>query len=171
MMLYTRSQSLVEETSSTIESETIKELHVTDPVSAYEGLPPLPKTTEGELNGHWKLTQEIFDKAMNHPRAQVLSESDPRLVLFKNFMTREETEHLVDLAKNKLERSKVVSSNASNQVNNARTSFGAWPAHDGFMQMIETRIHKLVGIPQEFGEGIYVLNYKQGQQYSAYVEV
>ena len=61
----------------------------------------------------------------------------------------------------------MLTANESDAVDNARTSFGAWPPRDTVLDGINDRIHRLVRVPKEFGEDIYVLNYKLGQRYDA----
>jgi hypothetical protein len=136
------------------------------------GAPGVPSAltpaTAVEKKGGWAFTTDVYDQAMRHPNARVISADNPRLVHFPAFMTREEADHLVSIAKKDLHRSKVVADSDDHQTSDSRTSFGMWPPHDEFMTMIEERIHRLVGIPREFGEGMYVLNYKQGQEYKAH---
>jgi hypothetical protein len=134
----------------------------------YLNTAPLPPIDSLEKTGSWNLTQDVYDTAIKHPNARIISFDNPRLILFPSFMTHEETDHLIDLAKKDLKRSHVVADSKDAEVSNVRTSYGAWPKRDNFMQMIEDRIHRLVGIPNEFGEGMYVLNYKQGQEYKAH---
>ena len=106
--------------------------------------------------------------AAHHPAAQVISWEAPRAVLFKSFLTPEEVAHLVGVAKDNLERSSVLSADeAEDRIDDVRTSFGSWPPEDAFMDGIEERIHRLLGIPKEFGEQIYVLNYKLNEKYDA----
>lgn len=177
IMLYTRHTSLEssegsQEATGAVHRKTAtskRRLSAQTPKGAYDNLPDLAPLSQDELKGGWVLTKETYDKARNHPMARVLSEHEPRLVLFPGFLSKEETEGMVTLAKDHLERSHVVASNVSQTVNSARTSFGAWPPRTDLMKKVEERIHKLLGIPQEFGEGIYVLNYKEGQEYKAYV--
>jgi len=183
IMLYTRHASTIEKDKTmNLEHEKQPEdlvhrksaglrrvLKGKSPWEEFDSLPAIAAATEEELKGAWEFTQEVYDKAMNYPKAEILSKDNPRLIRFKSFISPEEAEALVHSAADKLKRSHVVASNVSNQVDNARTSFGAWPPRDELMQKIERRIHNLVGIPREFGESIYVLNYKQDQQYAAYV--
>ena len=161
VMVYTKYSSLRH--AKDVEESSADGFH-----KRYLNLPPLPVIDPSEKTGSWNLTQEVYDKAIQHPNAKIMSFDNPRLVLFPSFMTEEETDHLIDLAKKDLKRSHVVTDSKDDEVSNARTSYGAWPPHNDFMQMIEDRIHRLVGIPHEFGEGMYVLNYKQGQEYKAH---
>lgn len=60
-----------------------------------------------------------------------------------------------------------------NPVSKVRTSYGAWLSHswrDQTVEEIEKRIHNVVGIPREFGEGIYVLRYEQDQKYDPHTD-
>ena len=133
------------------------------------GFPPaLTPATAAEKKGGWAFTTDVYDQATRHPNARIISEENPRLVHFPAFMSREEADHLMSIAKKDLHRSQVVADEDDQQTSASRTSFGMWPPHDEFTSMIEERIHRLVGIPREFGEGMYVLNYKQGQQYKAH---
>ena len=42
------------------------------------------------------------------------------------------------------------------------------PAHRPARPLPQERIHRLIGVPQGFGEGLYVLNYRNGQKYEAH---
>ncbi|PSC68393.1 putative prolyl 4-hydroxylase 10 isoform A [Micractinium conductrix] len=68
--------------------------------------------------------------------------------------------------KGQLERSEVVSDEGTQQ--EVRTSSGAWlngEKRDAKIVEIQQRISRLVGIPEAFGESIYVLRYELGQEY------
>lgn len=160
VMMYTKYSSLSQTRDYTLPEELLRK--------RYLNMPPLPQIGDLEKTGSWNLTQAVYDKAIKHPNAKIISFDNPRLILFPSFMTEEETDHLINVAKKDLKRSHVVADSKDDEVSNSRTSYGAWPKHDSFMQMIEDRIHRLVGIPNEFGEGMYVLNYKQGQEYKAH---
>lgn len=86
-------------------------------------------------------------------------------MLFRRLLDDSEREHLVALATGSFERSEVVS---RKKVDDERTSFGAWlngRRRDEKVLEIQHRLHSLVGIPEEFGESIYMLRYGDGQQY------
>jgi len=70
-----------------------------------------------------------------------------------------------------MERSEVVADDR--EQDESRTSYGAWlngPRRDGRVRLIQHRIHQLVGIPEEFGESLYVLRYAIGQKYEAHAD-
>ena len=120
--------------------------------------------------GGWKYTPAVYDYAAHHPAAEVVSWDKPRAIVFKSFLTPQEVGHLIAVAKDKLERSHVLASdeNDSEAVLDVRTSYGTWPPWDEVIGGITERIHRLLGIPMQFGEDIYILNYQQGQKYDAH---
>lgn len=142
--------------------------------SSYLSIPEYKEGNDTVLHGGWKLTNDIYKGVANHPGAVVISEESPRLILFRNFLSEGEVQHLIGVSKASLTRSEVVTSEESggtddhSSVNDYRTSYGAWPARDDVIDTIERRLHSLLLIPKQFGEDIYCLNYKPGQKYSAH---
>jgi prolyl 4-hydroxylase len=119
------------------------------------------------LQGGWPFTPAVYDYAANHEAAKVLSWDKPRVILFPSFLSPMEVSHLVAGAKEHLVRSEVLAEDPTNVIDNVRTSFGAWPKWDKVIGRINSRIHRLMGIPLTFGESIYILNYQLGQQYAS----
>ena len=118
------------------------------------------------MQGGWNFTEDVYNLAAHHPAAKVISWEEPRLVVFPSFITPQEVAHLVVIGKENLVRSNVLSETGGEEASEVRTSFGAFPPrNDGVLNGINERIHKLLGIPKDFGEDIYVLNYKIGQKY------
>lgn len=139
--------------------------------ASYTSLPPLAEASDDVLHGGWKLSQKAYDFALYHPAADVISWDSPRLIRFPSFLTPGEIDHLIGMAYKNLERSRVISSgeNEQEEINDVRTSFGAWPGKDKVVAAIYDRIHRLIGIPEHLGEASYILNYKINQRYDAYV--
>lgn len=134
----------------------------------YLALPPLRQATEEELTGSWKLTEEIYDYAASHPMVQVLSREKPRVMLLPSFLSPGEVDHMIKISRDNLERSEVLVADGEESVNDIRTSFGFWPEMDDVIARITERIHRTIGVPEKFGEGLYVLNYQNGQKYEAH---
>ncbi|EFN54375.1 hypothetical protein CHLNCDRAFT_135671 [Chlorella variabilis] len=129
------------------------------------------KLSEAELGGGWNLTWEVFDRAARHPNATVVSWSSPRVLLIRDFLTPDETEHLIRQATGGFARSEVVAEESKQH--EARTSYGSWlngAKRDDKVLEIQNRIHRLVGIPEAFGESIYVLQYSDGQKYDPHTD-
>ncbi len=122
----------------------------------YAALPPPP------THDAWALSKDVYDYALAHPGTVVLSRDEPRLLVLKSFVSPEERDHLIARNKPRLQPSKVLSGDADK----VRTSKGAWADNtDPVVQRIQDRIHRAVGIPLNYGEDIYVLNYQQRQEY------
>ncbi|KAH9562141.1 hypothetical protein CY35_05G057200 [Sphagnum magellanicum] len=72
----------------------------------------------------------------------------PRIILFHNFLSADECDHLINLARPKLAKSTVVDTNTG--------------------KAIETRISVYAMVPVENGELLQVLRYEPGQYYKAH---
>ncbi|XP_078181393.1 putative prolyl 4-hydroxylase 7 [Carex rostrata] len=97
----------------------------------------------------------------------------PRLFLYKNFLSPEECDHLIELAKSKLEKSTVVDIDSGNNVKSAvRTSFGMFlnKRQDHIIARIERKIASWTFLPQENGENIQVLRYEVTQKYEPHLD-
>lgn len=97
----------------------------------------------------------------------------PALALFENVLAPEECEALIALAGTKLQRSEVVLPGSGGlDVSAARTSFGAafGRAENELIARVERRIAALMRQPGEHGEGLQVLNYRQGGQYTPHFD-
>ncbi|KAL3736613.1 hypothetical protein ACJRO7_025542 [Eucalyptus globulus] len=101
---------------------------------------------------------------------QVLS-WEPRAFLYHNFLSREECEYLISLAKPHISKSTVVDgSNGKSMDSGVRTSFGMFlnRGQDKIVRAIEKRIADFTHIPVEHGEGLQILQYGHGQKYDAH---
>lgn len=97
----------------------------------------------------------------------------PRAFIFKNFVTDEECNHLIDLAKERLEKSMVVDDETGKSVeSDVRTSSGMFldKAQDEVVTGIEARIAAWTFLPQEHGEQIQILHYERGQKYEPHYD-
>ena len=101
------------------------------------------------------------------------SMQNPRIVILEGFLSDDECDAMIELAKPKMKRSKtVVNETGGEQVHEARTSEGMF-FHRGeneLVKTIETRIAKLVNWPVEHGEGLQVLHYKPGAEYKPHYD-
>ncbi|KAG7540219.1 Oxoglutarate/iron-dependent dioxygenase [Arabidopsis thaliana x Arabidopsis arenosa] len=93
---------------------------------------------------------------------------EPRAFVYHNFLTNEECEHLISLAKPSMMKSKVVDVKTGQSIDSrVRTSSGTFlkRGHDEIVEEIENRISDFTFIPPENGEGLQVLHYEVGQKY------
>ncbi|KAJ7571051.1 hypothetical protein O6H91_01G146800 [Diphasiastrum complanatum] len=97
----------------------------------------------------------------------------PRAVIYHNFLSSEECDHLINLAKPKMRKSTVVDSvTGVSKDSRVRTSSGMFLSrgHDSVVSSIEKRISQFTFIPIEYGEGLQVLHYEAGQKYEPHYD-
>ncbi|XP_019054349.1 PREDICTED: probable prolyl 4-hydroxylase 3 [Nelumbo nucifera] len=98
---------------------------------------------------------------------------EPRATLYHNFLSKEECEYLISLAKPYLAKSSVVDSNTGKSMDSSvRTSFGMFlnRGQDKVVRSIEKRIADFSFIPVEHGEGLQILRYELGQKYEPHFD-
>jgi prolyl 4-hydroxylase len=112
---------------------------------------------------------------LSHPlhaeiRAEVLN-VEPFICCFYDFLSDAECDHLMKLAKSRLEPSKILDSPKDGVeqggYSKARTSSSALLAwqEDEIVSKLEGRIAAIAGLPPENGENFQVLHYQSGQEY------
>ncbi|CAI7778109.1 unnamed protein product, partial [Closterium sp. NIES-53] len=112
----------------------------------------------------------VADGNLTEPRVTVLSWK-PRAFLYRNFLTPEECDHIISLARPRLERSEVVAREGEGtNVDDVRTSFGTFLDYqqDDVIKAIEQRLAAWTFLPVENQEAMQVLRYQEGQKYEAH---
>ncbi|KAJ9564362.1 hypothetical protein OSB04_000328, partial [Centaurea solstitialis] len=92
----------------------------------------------------------------------------PRAFLYRNFLTDKECDHLIQLAKDKLEKSMVADNESGKSIESeVRTSSGMFlnKAQDEVVAGVESRISAWTFLPVENGESMQILHYEHGQKY------
>ncbi|GLT35002.1 hypothetical protein SLA2020_094870 [Shorea laevis] len=98
---------------------------------------------------------------------------EPRAFVYHNFLSKEECEYLMSLAKPHMVKSTVVDSETGRSKDSrVRTSSGMFlrRGQDKIIRDIEKRIADFTFIPIEHGEGFQVLHYEIGQKYDAHFD-
>lgn len=98
---------------------------------------------------------------------------EPRAFIYHNFLSKDECEHLISLAKPYMEKSTVVDSETGKSKDSrVRTSSGTFlqRGKDKIIRNIEKRIADFTFIPVEHGEGLQVLHYEVGQKYEPHYD-
>lgn len=121
-----------------------------------------------------KRLQETASDGLDEPKqwAEVLS-WEPRAILYHNFLSKEECEYLINLAKPHMAKSTVVdSATGKSKDSRVRTSSGTFlnRGQDKIIRNIEKRIADFTFIPAEHGEGLQVLHYEVGQKYEPHFD-
>ncbi|MEK4284727.1 2OG-Fe(II) oxygenase [Ureibacillus sp. FSL K6-0165] len=94
---------------------------------------------------------------------------EPLVVVLGSVLDDEECDRLIELSRNRLQRSKI---GVEKIVSDIRTSSGAFlsDVQDDLVSTVEKRISSIVGIPVEHAEGLHILNYKPGQEYKEHFD-
>eukprot|EP00192_Tetraselmis_astigmatica_P020878 CAMPEP_0117659388 /NCGR_PEP_ID=MMETSP0804-20121206/6407_1 /TAXON_ID=1074897 /ORGANISM="Tetraselmis astigmatica, Strain CCMP880" /LENGTH=266 /DNA_ID=CAMNT_0005466045 /DNA_START=193 /DNA_END=990 /DNA_ORIENTATION=+ len=108
-----------------------------------------------------------------HGQVITLSESMPRAYLYRDFLSPEECEHLIQMAIPHLAKSTVVNVTSGEPMESTeRTSSNAFLdiAQNDILDRIETRISSVTHIPSSHGEPMQILKYVNGQKYNAHYD-
>ncbi|XP_014512275.1 probable prolyl 4-hydroxylase 6 [Vigna radiata var. radiata] len=98
---------------------------------------------------------------------------NPRAFLYKGFLKEEECDHLISLAKDKLEKSMVADNESGKSImSEVRTSSGMFlnKAQDETVADIECRVSAWTFLPVENGESMQVLHYENGEKYEPHFD-
>ncbi|CAL9071265.1 unnamed protein product [Musa textilis] len=98
---------------------------------------------------------------------------EPRAFVYHNFLSKEECEYIIQLAKPHMKKSTVVNSTTGgSEDSSVRTSSGMFlqRGRDKIIRSIEKRIADYTFIPVEHGEGLQVLHYEVGQKYEPHLD-
>ncbi len=128
----------------------------------------------GSVFGYAILTPKMPNKNHVNYTAKALS-SCPRISTISHFLSDEECDYLITLARPGLERSTVVDESGSmhSVLDDRRTSEGMFLANnekDPILQRIEARIADLTQIPQENGEQLQILHYGVGGEFQPHYD-
>ena len=127
------------------------------------------KTTGGSVYG----ANELGSKVRFDPTRVTQLSWSPRAFLYKNFLADEECDHLIKLAKGKLQKSMVVDNETGKSIKSeVRTSSGLFldKAQDEIVAGIEKRIATWTFYPIENGEAMQILNYQNGEKYEPHYD-
>ncbi|MCY9006016.1 2OG-Fe(II) oxygenase [Peribacillus frigoritolerans] len=94
---------------------------------------------------------------------------EPLIVVLENVLSDEECDGLIEMSKDKMNRSKI---GVKHEVNEIRTSSSMFFQENEYdiLTKIEKRISTIMNIPVEHGEGIQILKYTPGQEYKAHFD-
>ncbi|MEE3952456.1 2OG-Fe(II) oxygenase [Peribacillus frigoritolerans] len=94
---------------------------------------------------------------------------EPLIVVLENVLSDEECDGLIELSKNKMNRSKIGITHEENEIRTSSSMFFQENEYD-IITIIEKRISTIMNIPVEHGEGIQILKYTPGQEYKAHFD-
>lgn len=109
-----------------------------------------------------------FVPSQKQAQIDVIS-TQPRIYYIRNFLSSEECDHIIDLARPQLTRSSVIDDKSGGtKIDPARTSQGMFFEQfpkDSLLKEIDKRVVALTLIPLENTEAIQVLQYKTGAEF------
>ncbi|KAJ9700151.1 hypothetical protein PVL29_005804 [Vitis rotundifolia] len=97
----------------------------------------------------------------------------PRAFVYEGFLSEEECDHLISLAKSELKRSAVADNvSGKSKLSEVRTSSGMFirKGKDPIVAGIEDKIAAWTFLPKDNGEDMQVLRYEPGQKYDAHYD-
>uniref|UniRef100_A0A5B7C7R9 procollagen-proline 4-dioxygenase n=1 Tax=Davidia involucrata TaxID=16924 RepID=A0A5B7C7R9_DAVIN len=97
----------------------------------------------------------------------------PRAFVYEGFLTDEECDHVISLAKSELKRSAVADNvSGKSKLSEVRTSSGMFihKGKDHIVAGIEDKIATWTFLPKENGEDMQVLRYEHGQKYDPHYD-
>lgn len=94
---------------------------------------------------------------------------EPLVVVLGSVLDDEECDVLIQLAKDRVQRSKI---GGTREVSDIRTSSGTFltDINNDILMKVEKRVSDIMGIPIEHGEGLHILNYQPGQEYKEHFD-
>ena len=131
----------------------------------------LKSTAELPKSIYGRMKQLTNVPGFPHSPPQVLSAQHPKAYLYRNFLTSEECDHLIALAKEQLAPSTVVGTGGPVS-SSIRTSAGMFlfKGQTPMVRAIEERIASASGLPEPNGEGMQILRYEDGQKYEPHYD-
>lgn len=123
------------------------------------------ETKEQSIFHHTENSIQLNDRTIPY---EVKSEA-PFIAVLEHVLTEDECDALIELSKNRLQRSKI---GKSREVENLRTSRGMFfeEGENAFIGQIEQRIAEIMCIPVAHAEGLQILNYQVGQEYKPHLD-
>jgi len=123
---------------------------------------------------HRQKQQQTHEMPRNSTKKQgmeVLS-WNPRIFLYRGFLSEAECDFLISLANPRLERSGIVEEGGADGVSDVRTSNGMFfeRAENKEIEEIEGRLSEWTLIPPGNGEGFQVLRYEKDQEYKGHFD-
>jgi len=94
---------------------------------------------------------------------------EPLIVVLGNVLSHEECDELIQLSKDRVQRSKIGNTRTVDELRTSSSVFLQEGEHD-VVTRVEKRVSQIMNIPVEHGEGLQILNYKPGQEYKAHFD-
>ncbi|TVU19939.1 hypothetical protein EJB05_36121, partial [Eragrostis curvula] len=127
----------------------------------------------GGADGGGGRGSSVYPAAIVYPHHSRQISWKPRVFLYQHFLTDDEANHLISLARAELKRSAVADNmSGKSTLSEVRTSSGTFlrKAQDPIVAGIEDKIAAWTFLPKENGENIQVLRYQPGEKYEPHYD-
>ena len=157
--------------------------------SGAAGASPMPATVVAQPSGHPLVASTaasapvmpgplldgtpMFLDAGDRKVPVLVTLPEPRIVLFGDFLSKNECDRLVEVARPRMQRSLTTDlKTGSDKLDVVRTSRGMFfgRGENPLVTTIEARIARLLAWPIEKGEGLQVLHYRPGDRYEPHYD-
>ncbi|KAL6345251.1 hypothetical protein AAG906_015734 [Vitis piasezkii] len=131
-----------------------------------------PRANDLSTIVHRTVERSDGNDGKGEPWSEVIS-WEPRAFVYHNFLSKDECEYLIKLAKPHMQKSTVVdSSTGKSKDSRVRTSSGTFltRGQDKIIRGIEKRLSDFTFLPVEHGEGLQILHYEVGQKYEPHYD-
>lgn len=115
----------------------------------------------------------VYPAAVVYPHHSRQISWKPRVFLYQHFLSDDEANHLISLARAELKRSAVADNmSGKSTLSDVRTSSGTFlrKGQDPIVAGIEDKIAAWTFLPKENGEDMQVLRYKHGEKYEPHYD-
>ncbi|KAK8946260.1 hypothetical protein KSP40_PGU006726 [Platanthera guangdongensis] len=140
------------------------------------GILSLPVNSKGSPDAGRRAVRSVYEMERTGRRevqwVEVIS-WEPRAFVYHSFLSKEECNYLIELAKPNMEKSTVVdSATGQSKDSRVRTSSGTFlrRGRDKMIRSIEKRLSDFTFLPVENGEGLQILHYEVGQKYEPHYD-
>ena len=95
---------------------------------------------------------------------------EPLIAVLGNVLSDEECDELINLSKDKLNRSKIGGTREVNEMRTSSSSMYFQDKENDLITKIEKRVSSIMNVPVEHGDGLQILKYTPGQEYKAHFD-
>ncbi|XXG48451.1 hypothetical protein AAC387_Pa02g2898 [Persea americana] len=128
---------------------------------------------ENKFQSHLTLKKTTSPSSSFDPTRVTQLSWHPRAFSYTGFLSDDECDHLINLAKDKLGKSMVADNDSGKSImSEVRTSSGMFlnKRQDEIVESIERRIAAWTFFPEENGESIQILHYEHGEKYEPHFD-
>lgn len=94
---------------------------------------------------------------------------EPLVVILGNVLSHEECDELINVSKDRMDRSKIGKVREVDQIRTSSSTF-LEEGENEVVSRVSRRVSQIMNIPESHGEGLQILNYQIGQEYKSHFD-